>query len=196
MRQTMIDIDGRIVSTDLLTEMFMCDIARCKGICCVEGNAGAPLDEEEIEILEKEYDAYRAFMTEEGRETVERQGFVVVDIDGDLTTPLVNDAECAFAYAEGGIILCAIEKAYREGLTPFKKPISCHLYPIRVTRFSDGSEGLNYHRWDVCRPACGNGRTLGIKVYESLREPIIRRFGSDFYEALEMADEYISSQTE
>lgn len=192
----MIEIDGRIVSTDILTEMFACDIAACKGICCVEGNAGAPLEEDEPEILEREYHAYSAFMTRRGREAVARQGFAVVDTDGDLTTPLVDDAECAFACSEGGVTLCAIEKACRAGLTGFSKPVSCHLYPIRITRFSDGSEGLNYHRWDICRSACSNGRKAGIKVYESLRDPIVRRFGSEFYEALEEADRYISSQQE
>ena len=135
----MIEIDDKIVSADLLRECFACDIAQCKGICCVEGNAGAPLEADEVEILEREYPNYKPYMTAEGIESVERQGFMVVDEDGDLTTTLVDDAQCAYTYTENGVTLCAIEKAWAEGKTPFRKPISCHLYPIRVMRFSNGT---------------------------------------------------------
>ena len=117
----MIEIDDKIVSADLLRECFACDIAACKGICCVEGNAGAPLEAEEVDILEREYEAYKPYMTPEGIEAVERQGFMVVDEDGDLTTPLVDDAECAYTYRENGITLCAVEKAWLEGKTAFRK---------------------------------------------------------------------------
>ena len=183
-----------IVSADLLRECFACDIAACKGICCVEGNAGAPLEAEEVDILEREYEAYKPYMTPEGIEAVERQGFMVVDEDGDLTTPLVDDAECAYTYRENGITLCAVEKAWLEGKTAFRKPISCHLYPIRLMRFSNGTVGLNYHRWSVCAPARECGRKLGIPVYKALREPIVRRFGEEFYKALEAAEELIRQQ--
>lgn len=188
----MIEIDDKIVSADLLRECFACDLTQCKGICCVEGNAGAPLEADEVETLEREYAAYRPYMTPEGIEAVERQGFMVVDADGDYTTPLVNDAECAYSRNENGVTLCAIEKAWLEGKTPFRKPISCHLYPIRLVHFSNGSIGLNYHRWLVCEPARRCGRKLGIRVYESLREPIIRRFGEEFYRTLEAADELLN----
>ena len=188
----MIEIDDKIVSADLLRECFACDLTQCKGICCVEGNAGAPLEADEVETLEREYAAYRPYMTPEGIEAVERQGFMVVDDDGDYTTPLVNDAECAYSRNENGVTLCAIEKAWLEGKTPFRQPISCHLYPIRLVHFSNGSIGLNYHRWSVCEPARRCGRKLGIRVYESLREPIIRRFGEEFYRALEAADELLN----
>ena len=190
----LIEIDDKIVSADLLRECFACDIAQCKGICCVEGNAGAPLEAEEVGILEREYAAYKPYMTPEGIEAVERQGFMVIDEDGDLTTPLVGDAECAYTYSENGITLCAIEKAWLEGKTAFRKPISCHLYPIRVVRFSNGTAGLNYHRWSVCAPARECGRRLGIPVYKALREPIVRRFGEEFYKALEAAEEFIRQQ--
>lgn len=183
----MIEIDDKIVSADLLRECFACDIARCKGICCVEGNAGAPLEADETEVLEREYAAYEPYMTAAGIAAVERQGFAVVDDEGDLTTPLVDDAECAYAYTENGVTLCAIEKAWLEGRTAFRKPISCHLYPIRLMNFSNGTVGLNYHRWSVCRPACEQGRRLGIPVYRALREPIVRRFGEEFYRALDAA---------
>ncbi|MDR2912736.1 MAG: DUF3109 family protein [Alistipes sp.] len=195
----MIEIDGKIVSTDIITERFLCDIGRCRGICCVEGNAGAPLEADEARILAEEYAVYKPFMTPAGIEAVERQGFSVRDEDGDLVTPLVGDAECAYAYSEdggrnagGGITLCAIEKAYLQGVTPFRKPISCHLYPIRVARFGDGSLGLNYHRWAVCEGARVLGREKGVPMFRMLREAIERRFGTEFFEALEAAEIYLN----
>ena len=189
--QTLIEIDGRIDATDILTDYFSCDLAACRGICCVEGNAGAPLEEDELEILEREYDRYSGYMTPEGRRAVEKQGFFVVDEDGDYTTPLIGDADCAYVCREGGVTLCAIEKAYRAGETEFRKPISCHLYPIRVKVFGDGSEGLQYHRWDICREACKSGEKKGIRVYRSLKEPIERRFGESFFAALDDAAKYL-----
>ncbi|MFI3327531.1 MAG: DUF3109 family protein [Rikenellaceae bacterium] len=183
----MIEIDGKILSEDILTEPFACDITKCKGICCIEGDSGAPLDMEEGDYLEEAYNAYKKYMTPEGIAAVEEQGFVVVDSDGDLTTPLVNGAECAFAYVDGDITLCAVEKAWLAGECSFRKPISCHLYPIRVLNFKNGGVGLNYHRWSVCGSACENGRKLGVPIYKSLKEPIIRRFGEEFYEALDGA---------
>ena len=180
------------MSADLLRECFACDLTQCKGICCVEGNAGAPLEMDEVDVLEEEWENYRPYMTPEGIEAVERQGFMVVDPDGDYTTPLVDDAECAFSCEENGITYCAIERAWKEGKTSFRKPISCHLYPIRLASFSNGSIGLNYHRWEVCRPACECGKRLGIPVYRALKEPIVRRFGEDFYHQLEAAADLLA----
>lgn len=188
----MIEIDDKIVSADLLRECFACDLTQCKGICCVEGNAGAPLEMDEVDVLEEEWENYRPYMTPEGIEAVERQGFMVVDPDGDYTTPLVDDAECAFSYEENGVTYCAIERAWKEGKTPFRKPISCHLYPIRLAYFSNGSIGLNYHRWEVCRSACECGKRLGIPVYRALKESIIRRFGEEFYHQLEAAADLLA----
>ncbi|MBR6814407.1 MAG: DUF3109 family protein [Alistipes sp.] len=190
----MIEIDDKIVSADILRECFACDLGKCKGICCVEGDAGAPLELEEVDELEENYAAYAPYMTEEGRREVERQGFMVVDSDGDYTTPLVNNAECAYAFEENGITFCAIERAYREGKCSFLKPISCHLYPIRVMKFSNGTFGLNYHRWGVCHDAVECGRKIGLPIYKALKEPIIRRFGEEFYKALECAEELIKEQ--
>ena len=189
----MIEIEDKIVSADLLRECFACDLGACRGICCVEGNAGAPLEMDEVDVLEEEWENYRPYMTPEGIEAVERQGFMVVDPDGDYTTPLVDDAECAFSCEENGITYCAIERAWKEGKTSFRKPISCHLYPIRLASFSNGSIGLNYHRWEVCRPACECGKRLGIPVYRALKEPIVRRFGEEFYAALEAAESYLKN---
>ncbi len=189
----MIEIDGKIVSIDVLTEHFCCDLGVCKGICCVEGNAGAPLEAREEEILEREWEAYRPYMTPEGIEAVLRDGFMVIDDDGDSTTPLVNGAECAYAYMDGDVTLCAIERAFIEGKTSFRKPISCHLYPIRLVNFSNGMVGLNYHRWDVCHGAVECGRRKRVPLYATLREPLERRFGAGFYDALQAAAQYIGS---
>lgn len=190
----MFEIDGHIVSDDLLREHFACDLQRCKGICCVEGNAGAPLEEEEVGILEEQYDRYRPCMTPEGIASIEVQGFAVRDEDGEWTTPLVGDAQCAYSYRDGDVTLCAVERAFRAGRTTFRKPISCHLYPIRLTRFSNGTVGLNYHRWSVCAPARACGRRLGVPVYRALREAIVRRFGEAFYRSLEAAEKYLKQE--
>ena len=190
----MIQIDDKIVSLDLLTEKFCCDLGRCKGICCVEGDSGAPLELEEADILEEEYESYKPYMKPEGIEAVERQGFMVVDEDGDYTTPLIGGRECAYSFEENGVTMCAVERAFKEGKTRFVKPVSCHLYPIRVSVFGNGTLGLNYHRWDVCRDARAEGRRCGIPVYRALREPIVRRFGEAFFEALEEAEKFVGRE--
>ena len=190
----MLLIDDKIVSLDLLRDRFCCDLAQCKGICCVEGNAGAPLEAEEIDQLEQAYEAYKPYLKPEGIEAIERQGFMVVDSDGDYTTPLINDAECAYSFQENGITFCAIERAYKEGRTSFLKPISCHLYPIRLSVFSNGSVGLNYHRWDVCSAALTLGKKKGIPIYQAVREALIRRFGEEFYHQLEEADRLLQEE--
>lgn len=191
----MIQIDDKIVSTDLLRVRFCCDLAHCRGICCVEGNAGAPLEAEEIDILEQEYEAYKPYLKPKGIEAIEHQGFMVVDSDGDYTTPLIDEAECAYSFQENGITFCAIERAYKEGKTPFIKPISCHLYPVRLSVFNNGSIGLNYHRWSVCSGALALGRKAGIPMYKTLRAALVRRFGEEFYRQLEEADRLLQ-QTE
>ena len=190
----MIEIDGKIIASDLLTEQFCCDLAVCKGECCVEGDSGAPLEIEEVDELENEYPNYKPYMTAEGIEAVESQGFMVVDIDGDYTTPLIDGAECAYSFKENGITFCAIERAYREGKCSFLKPISCHLYPIRVKHFATGDYGLNIHRWNICKCAFDCGKREGVKLYKAMREPLIRRFGEEFYEALCQAAEMFENE--
>lgn len=189
----MIEIDDNIVSEDILTTKFLCDLTACRGACCVEGNAGAPLELDEVDTLEEHYDEYNKYMTERGREVIAGIGFVTVDSEGDLTTPLIDDAQCAFAYTENGITKCAVERAYLNGECSFRKPISCHLYPIRLVNFSNGTVGLNLHRWEVCKAAFELGEAKGTAAYKMLREPIIRRFGEEFYEALEAAEEYLKT---
>lgn len=191
----MIEIDGKIVSLDILLRRFMCDLSQCRGMCCVEGNSGAPLEEEETKVLEKEFEGYRDYLKPEGLAAILKDGLHVVDEDGDLTTTLIDGAECAYSIRENGVTLCAIEKAWKEGRTTFRKPISCHLYPIRVTRFSDGTCGLNYHSWNVCSPAVACGKAAGIPVFRSLKEPIIRRFGKDFFAALEEAEKLLEEES-
>jgi len=182
-----VEIDGILVAGEVLTARFSCDIAACRGQCCVEGNAGAPLEADEVDRLEADYDRYRPWLTSKGVEAIRAQGFFTVDADGDLTTPLVADAECAYACREGGAPGCAIEKAWHAGKTDFRKPISCHLYPIRVAVFGDGSVGLNYHRWSVCEGARRLGERFDMPLYRALEAPIVRRFGRAFFEQLESA---------
>ena len=185
----MIQIDDKIISLELFTARFCCDLGACRGECCVEGNAGAPLDEEEIAVLENEWERYAPYMTPEGLRAVEEQGVAVTDEEGDLTTPLVAaGAECVYAIRENGVTWCAIEKAWREGKTPFRKPISCHLYPIRLVRLANGMVGLQYHRWEVCRAAEVLGEQRGEPLYRTLREPIVRRFGEAFFREMEVCE--------
>lgn len=189
----MIAIDDKIVSTDLLTARFLCDLSTCKGICCVEGNAGAPLEAREVDLLDSEFEHYCPFLKPAGIAAIERDGFFVFDEDGDYTTPLVDDAECAYSVEDNGVTLCAIEQAWQAGKTSFRKPISCHLYPIRVAKFSNGTIGLNYHRWGICRSAIELGNRQGVPLYRSLKEPIVRAFGEEFFAQLEAAEKMLSS---
>ena len=181
----MIQIGDKIVSKDLFDQHFICDLKKCEGNCCVFGDSGAPLEDDEVEILEKHLDDIKPFMRAEGLREVDRQGSWMVDRDGDKVTPLVGDEECAYVVFEDGIAWCAIEKAYNEGSVPLQKPVSCHLYPIRVNPLKSGV-ALNYHRWSICEPA----RTLGVKeglpVFRFLKDPIIRVYGTEFYEEMEL----------
>ncbi len=183
---TIVEIGDVLVSEDVICEYFACDYPACKGACCIVGDSGAPLEEEEIPLIEKEYQAFRNLVPEKGRAAAEASGFFAVDRDGDLVTPLVpGTEECAYCCFEGDNCLCAIEKA---GLV---KPVSCALYPIRIKKFKGGGMALNLHRWDICRPAFERGKREGIRVYQFLRSPLIRRFGPEFYEALDAAAQHI-----
>ncbi|MCC6691109.1 MAG: DUF3109 family protein [Bacteroidia bacterium] len=181
----MIAINNTLISEDIFDKKFVCDLNACKGECCVAGESGAPLEKEEVEELEKILPAVKPYMTKEGIAAVEKQGVYVIDEDRDLTTPLVNGAQCAFVYIENKIAFCAIEKAYRQGKVKFKKPISCHLYPIRVTQ-QKGIEKLHYQRWSVCAPACTCGEKLNIPVYKFLKTPLVRKYGNQWYKQLEL----------
>lgn len=183
---TIIQIGDVLVSEDVVCEFFACDYPVCKGACCIVGDSGAPLEEEEIPALERDYPSFCSLMSDAGRTAAESSGFFAVDREGDLVTPLVpGTEECAYCRFEGDNCQCAIEKA---GLT---KPISCALYPIRVKKFKGGGMALNLHRWDICKCAFERGKREGIRVYQFLREPLIRRFGPEFYEALSAAAEHV-----
>ncbi|MCD6179760.1 MAG: DUF3109 family protein [Bacteroidales bacterium] len=180
----MISIGNTIISEEVIKKQFSCDLSKCHGDCCVEGDAGAPLDVDEISQLEDYIDRILPYMTDKGREVIKKNGVYDYDEDGELVTPLVNDRECAFVYFENNIALCAIEKAYRDKAIPNIKPISCSLYPIRITEYKD-FEAVNYHHWDICDLARIKGKKEKIAVYEFLKEPLIRKYGKDWYKTLE-----------
>lgn len=187
-----IEIDDILVSSDIFTEEFCCDLDACKGICCVEGDAGAPVTLDEIGGIEDALDTVWDDMSASAQAVVDKQGVAYTDRDGDLVTSIVGGKDCVFTCYEGDCCLCALERAYRSGKTGFCKPISCALYPIREKRLGNGMIALNYNRWDVCRNAVKNGRELHLPVYKFLKEPLIRRFGAEFYEKLCEAGKQIS----
>jgi hypothetical protein len=190
----MIIIENTIVSDELLKKKFVCDLAACKGACCVAGDSGAPLDEEEAAILDDIFDDVKPYMTAEGIEAVEEQGKFIVDTDGDLVTPLRDGKECAYTYFEkDGTAKCAIEKAFYDGKVNFLKPVSCHLYPVRITKYSS-YDAVNFHEWDVCKPACSCGEKLDVKVYKFLQKPLIRKYGEEWFKQLELADKELSGK--
>lgn len=183
---TIIQIGDVLVSEDVVCEFFACDYPVCKGACCIVGDSGAPLEEDEIPALERDFHLFSPLIRPEGRVAAEASGFFAVDREGDLVTPLVpGSEECAYCCFEGDNCLCGIEKA---GL---QKPVSCALYPIRVKKFRGGGMALNLHRWDICKCAFERGKREGIRVYQFLRDPLIRRFGTEFYDALCAAAEHV-----
>ncbi len=179
-----IQVGDVLVSPDIITETFCCDLDACKGACCVEGEAGAPVDLDEIAAIEDSLDTVWPQMSAGAQAVVDRQGVAYGDPEGDLVTSIVDGRDCVFTCHEGGCCLCLLEKAYRAGLTEFCKPVSCALYPIREKRLGSGLVGLNYHKWSVCAPARSKGAELGLRVYEFLKEPLVRRFGQAWYDEL------------
>lgn len=179
----MIIIDDTVISDDLESIHFVCNLKKCKGACCVAGDAGAPLREEEIGFLEDGLDQIKFFMTDAGISVVEANGVFDYDVAGEFVTPLVNDRECAFANFTDGVAWCAIEKAFEEGLIKFRKPVSCHLYPVRITKYAT-YDAVNYHPWEICRPALVHGKRLGVPLYIFLKESLIRRYGKTWYNKL------------
>ncbi len=190
----LVEIDDKLITTQLFENKFVCDLNACKGACCIEGDAGAPLTFEEVDTIENALEAVLPYMRPEGVEAVNKTGVFYLDQDGEPVTTLVNEQECAFVYFdEKGITKCAIEKAFLEGKIAYKKPISCHLYPIRVKKLHE-YEALNYDRWSICEPACTLGQSLQVPVYKFLKEPIIRAWGENFYKELEVVAEELSKQ--
>lgn len=178
-------IDNIYISDDVAEEFFTCDLAKCQGACCVEGDLGAPLEKEELPILESVLEEVKPYLSPEGRKEIEKQGAFIRDFEGDFSTPTIDGKECAYAfYDKRGILKCGIEAAHRDGKINFQKPISCHIYPIRITKLGD-AEALNYHRWHICEPACDLGQALSQPIYKFLKEALIRKYGEAWYQQLE-----------
>ncbi len=182
----MIVIDNKTISDDIVDVQFVCDLNACKGACCVEGDFGAPLDESELKILDDIYEKVAPYLSEDGIKAIDKQGKYLFEKEiKSWCTPMVNGRGCAWLnYDKNGIAMCGIEKAYNDGIIDFKKPVSCHLYPIRVTKHKN-FDAVNYERWHICNAACKNGKALKVPVYKFLKEALIRKYGDDFYEALE-----------
>ena len=177
----MILIDNTCISDDIEDQLFVCNLDKCKGACCVEGDSGAPLEEEELAILDAIYPFVEPYLSEAGKEVIAKEGTYTKDFEGDYVTPVIDGRECVYAiYDEKNVLKCGIEAAYLDGKIGFKKPISCHLYPIRVTKY-DQYHALNYDRWDICSPACSFGKELGVPVYKFLKDPLIRAYGENWY---------------
>ena len=188
----MIQIDDKLISEDIFSEEFVCNLSKCKGACCVEGDVGAPLDKNETEILDRLYPKIKSYLTEDGIKAIEEQGTWTTDpSDGDFVTPMVENRECVYVtFDEKGITKCGIEKAYEDGAIDWQKPISCHLYPIRATEYRTFT-ALNYHEWPICNDACTLGKELQVPVYKFLKTPLIRKYGEEFYQTLsDAADEW------
>jgi hypothetical protein len=191
----MFAIGNTVVSEDLLEKNFICDLERCKGACCVKGDSGAPLEKKEAQMLEKIYPYIKPYLTGEGLNTIEEKGFYEMDSHGDFVTPLVGDqGPCAYAFYENGIAKCAIEKGYDEGMIEFRKPVSCHLYPVRVTRY-DGYVAVNYHEWEICHAACMKGEAMKVPLFSFVKDALIRKFGEQWFEELcQTAEHYHSDK--
>lgn len=188
----MVQVDNVILSMDLFTEHFVCDLSACKGACCIKGDAGAPVEFEEIDKMESNLDSILPFLTPEGKTSIAEMGVFTVGTDGDYETTLNDGKECAFTtYDLNGTAKCGIEDAFRAGKSDFKKPSSCHLYPIRIKKLSE-FDALNYDRWDICKPACDCGSKLQVKVYQFLKEPLINKYGAEWYSKLAEVDKHLN----
>lgn len=181
----MFQLGKTIVSEEILEHDFVCNLSACKGACCIDGNAGAPVADDEIEILDDIYDKVKPFLRKDGIAAIEKQGTYVRGEDGEWETPLINDSECAYVtFSENGMAKCGIEEAYNQGAISWKKPVSCHLYPVRVREYSELT-AVNYHKWEICDSACALGEELKVPVYKFVKDALIRKFGTDWYTELE-----------
>jgi len=177
----MIEIDDVLISDDIVNVHFCCDLPKCLGMCCIEGDAGAPLEKEEAGILGNEMEVIFPYMTKEGANVIREKGVFEYDDDGEMVTPLVKHQDCAFVYYDNTIAKCAIERAWLNKKIDFQKPISCHLYPIRISKLHSGKTAINYHQWHICNNALQKGKKEDVPLYLFLKEPLIRFFGEDWY---------------
>jgi len=184
----MILIDDKIISDDVVEQQFVCNLNACKGACCWKGDYGAPLEDEEKEILEKIYADIKPFLLPEGIAAIEEQGvFTYYKTEQEHGTPLIANGACAYMTKdENGVAQCGIEQAQKAGAIDFKKPISCHLYPIRIKKY-EGFEAVNYDKWDICSAACDLGKKLQMPAFRFVKDALVRKYGAAFYEALEGA---------
>ncbi|MDH5397504.1 MAG: DUF3109 family protein [Cyclobacteriaceae bacterium] len=181
----MIELEKTILSDDIKDEFFVCDVIKCKGACCVEGDLGAPLEDDELTILDEVLEQVVPYLTAEAKKIIKKHGAYILDEDDEYSTPTIYGKECVYAiYDDKGILKCAIEQAYNDGKITFQKPISCHLYPIRTKQYEQFT-AINYDRWNICSPACHKGQELQIPLYKFLKTPLIRKFGQDWYDKLE-----------
>lgn len=181
----MFELGKTVVSEEILENHFVCDLNACKGACCVGGNAGAPLEDEELEVLNEIFAKIKPFLSEKGIKAIEEQGTYVKGTDGDWETPLVKGRECAYVvFGDQDIAFCGIEMAYKAGAVDWKKPISCHLYPVRIREYTKLT-AVNYHKWQICDPACALGAELKLPIYKFVKEALIRKFGQSWYDELE-----------
>ena len=180
----MFQLNKTIISEEILEKEFVCNLSACKGACCVDGDAGAPLDEEETKILAEIFPKVKPFLRPEGIAAIEAQGTHVVSDFGELETPLIDGKDCAYVIFDGKTALCGIEQAYNEGIVDWKKPVSCHLYPIRLKEYSDFA-AVNYDKWHICTDACALGEELGVPVYNFVKEALIRKFGQQWFDELD-----------
>lgn len=187
----MLQIGKTIISRDIIESNFVCDLNKCKGACCVYGDSGAPLKKQEVKILDKIYPALHPYLRREGIESIEKNGTSVIDIDGDIVTPLINNKECAYTYFENDTAKCAIEKAYFDNAINFQKPASCHLYPIRLRQYPKFI-AVNYHQWEICKPAIQKGNQENIRLYRFLKDALIHEYGLGWYEKLETAEKILN----
>lgn len=195
----MIMVQDKLVSDEVATEHFICNLAACKGACCWEGDSGAPLEKAELPILDTIFEQVKPFLSPAGIAVLEKQGLYVWSEEGkDWATPLIDNGPCAYmTYDAFGTAKCGIEQAWRAGVTDFQKPISCHLYPIRVEKNEEiGFEALNYDRWDICSAACTLGEKEKVPVYRFLKEAIVRAYGEDFYEELDAAARFVRGEAD
>ena len=177
--------DNTLVTLDVVERFFSCDLDSCLGQCCIDGDAGAPLTSAEEEKIKEILPLIWEDLLPRAKQEIEQNGISYLDPEGELVTQILDNSNCVFScYAPGGMCICAIEKAYREGKIDFMKPISCALYPLRLKTLSNGSVAVNYHRWKICKSAEVMGRSKGIRVYQFLKEPLIRRFGQEWYNEL------------
>lgn len=189
----MVEIGKTLLSKDIFEQHFVCDVLKCKGACCIEGDSGAPLSDDEAALIEKEYSNFEEYLPESHKAEVKKQGYSLIDSDGDLVTPLVDNRQCVYSfYNKVGILKCAIEKSFFEGKSKFRKPVSCHLFPIRITEYKY-FDAINYQELDICKPGVDCGTSQKIPLYLFLKEPLIAKYGTDWYREVEIAADYVLS---